>query len=171
MIEWRPVVGHESAYEVSSDGQVRSLRFRNGTIDKPRGTPLLLKLNMSTNGYHCLRLGACPVRVHVLVAEAFHGPRPTPRHQVAHADGMRTNNHVTNLRWATVAENIEDAKRHGTFSTGATKANSKLTDATVRLARQMRASGVLRTEIAMQFGVSPSLITRVIQRQAWAHVQ
>jgi hypothetical protein len=35
------------------------------------------------------------------VAEAFIGPQPSPRHQVAHYDGVRDNNHYSNLRWAT----------------------------------------------------------------------
>ncbi|WP_449411892.1 HNH endonuclease signature motif containing protein [Methylobacterium komagatae] len=43
--------------------------------------------------------------VHRLVCEAFHGPAPTPEHQVAHADGTRWNARADNLRWATRTEN------------------------------------------------------------------
>ncbi|WP_208609489.1 HNH endonuclease signature motif containing protein [Streptomyces atriruber] len=51
---------------------------------------------------------------HFLVCVAFHGPRPTASHQVAHGDGDPTNNRPCNLRWATPAENSAGAVRHGT---------------------------------------------------------
>jgi hypothetical protein len=52
-------------------------------------------------------------RVHSLVACTWLGPRPSPRHLVAHWDGDRSNCHVDNLRWATGSENWEDMRRHG----------------------------------------------------------
>src|SRR3982751_5117101 len=48
------------------------------------------------------------VRVHRMVAEAFHGPAPTPKHEVAHWDGDPANNRAANLRWATSKENKAD---------------------------------------------------------------
>lgn len=52
--------------------------------------------------------------VAVLVAEAFI-PNPNNYPEVCHKDGNPNNNHVTNLKWGTHLENMEDAKRHGTF--------------------------------------------------------
>ena len=46
------------------------------------------------------------VRVHRIVATAFHGEPPTPQHIVDHIDTNRRNNRPENLRWITKLENI-----------------------------------------------------------------
>lgn len=51
--------------------------------------------------------------VHVLVALAFHGPRPEGM-EVRHLDGTRTNNRPENLAWGTHSENMQDKVAHGT---------------------------------------------------------
>lgn len=48
------------------------------------------------------------VRIHVIVATAFLGPKPTKEHVVDHIDTNRRNNRVENLRWITRLENILD---------------------------------------------------------------
>ncbi len=52
--------------------------------------------------------------VHVLVCEAFHGPKPSALHQVRHLNGVRADCRAVNLAWGTVAENAADRKAHGT---------------------------------------------------------
>lgn len=56
---------------------------------------------------------AYPKYVHRLVAFAFIGEPPTGKHHVAHWDGDSSNNQVSNLRWATPAENSADSIRLG----------------------------------------------------------
>lgn len=116
---WKPVVGFEDAYEVSSQGRVRSidrvmttkngirLRFR-GVMRKPVITP---------GGYPAVGMGApnyMPRTVHVLVCEAFHGPKPKPGMVVRHLNGVSTDNRPENLAWGTHSENNFDLVRHGT---------------------------------------------------------
>jgi len=48
--------------------------------------------------------------VHVLVCEAFHGPRPSPKHTVDHIDRNIHNNAASNLRWATGTEQIKNRR-------------------------------------------------------------
>lgn len=48
------------------------------------------------------------VRVHIIVATAFHGPKPTKEHVVDHIDTNRRNNRPDNLRWVTRLENAFD---------------------------------------------------------------
>lgn len=111
---WRPVVGFEDRYEVSSLGRVRSLaRIDSLGRQVPRR---ILKAPLTPYDYPRVTLhlnGArSKARVHVLVAEAFLGPRPSGM-EVCHVDGDPANNAVTNLRWDTHRSNQRDVVRHG----------------------------------------------------------
>jgi hypothetical protein len=59
------------------------------------------KLNNKT-GY----LEIASVRIHRIVATAFHGEPPTKEHVVDHIDTNKQNNRPDNLRWVTRLENI-----------------------------------------------------------------
>jgi hypothetical protein len=59
------------------------------------------KLNIKT-GY----LEIASVRIHRIVATAFHGEPPTREHVVDHIDTNKQNNRPDNLRWVTRLENI-----------------------------------------------------------------
>lgn len=48
----------------------------------------------------------CGERVHIIVATAFHGEKPTKQYVVDHIDTNRQNNRPENLRWLTRLENI-----------------------------------------------------------------
>lgn len=102
---WSDVVGYEGMYEVSIYGRVRSLRFNKIRIMKPVINPqgyamLILMKDKSTN----------PHVVHRLVAKAF-VPNPLMKKNVDHIDNNRSNNIVTNLRWATNSENSANTSR------------------------------------------------------------
>lgn len=107
--EWRPVVGFEGFYEVSSEGRVRS--FRRGANGR------LLRPGISSNDYPTVALGRGNSRtVHSLVAAAFIGPCPEGE-EVRHHDNDRRNPRATNLRYGTRAQNIADAQAAGTWHT------------------------------------------------------
>lgn len=59
------------------------------------------KLNIKT-GY----LEIASVRIHRIVATAFHGEPPTNEHVVDHIDTNKQNNRPENLRWVTRLENV-----------------------------------------------------------------
>lgn len=59
------------------------------------------KLNNKT-GY----LEIASVRIHRIVATAFHGETPTKEHVVDHIDTNKQNNRSDNLRWVTRLENV-----------------------------------------------------------------
>lgn len=104
METWKPVVGHEGRYEVSSWGRVRNVA---------RGR--MLKPGLASNGYFTVAIGKGNSRTtHSLVAEAFIGPRPVGM-EVLHLDGIRANSHADNLRYGTRTDNILDAVKHGTW--------------------------------------------------------
>jgi len=149
--DWRDVTGFELYYEVSSRGHVRSKR--TGRILRPWIAAHRYHY-VDLRGFNCRR----KVGVHVLVAEAFHGPRPSPRHEVAHSDGIGTHNDAASIRWATHAENVQDQRRHGTAHApvmrGAAHPRAKLKEQDVIHIRRVYSGkrGQL-TGLAARFGV------------------
>jgi hypothetical protein len=147
-------------YFVDSAGRVRG----------PSGKVLKLKL---TKGYPSFsRDKPSLVYVHTLVCEAFHGPRPSPIHQVAHWNGNRQDNRAVNLRWATPTENAADARRHGTFPLrpgGAAEANgnARLTWATVDALREDAASGLSQVRLARKYAISRAQVYNIVKRKQW----
>lgn len=110
MEEWAPIAGHAVLYAVSTEGRVWSFgRYGGGRYLRP---------GLASNGYLTVALGRNNTRtVHSLVAEAFLGPRPSGC-DILHADGIRTNPRLANLRYGTRTENIYDAVAHGTWVRG-----------------------------------------------------
>lgn len=106
--EWRPVVGWEGMYEVSSWGMIRS---RYTTRQSRAGDDLFCRIG--SHGYVQVPLsrgdGGKPEwkLVHRLVLEAFDGPYPEG-HETNHVDGCKFNNNRWNLEFVTESEN----KRH-----------------------------------------------------------
>ena len=112
------------------------------------------------------------------MTEAFCGPKPTPTHEVAHWDGICTNNRATNLRWATHAENVEDQRRHGTVYMehgpglrGDSHPRSKLSSHDVAEIRRVYDGrrGQLK-ELAVRYGVHPNTIRRAAAGLMWSHI-
>lgn len=127
MTEWRPVVGYESLYEVSDDGRVHSLdrRVHAHKVAGPqwylgsrliRGQELKVAPRPGGTGYPQVTLSKegqqTQYSVHVLMLEAFVGPRP-PGTFALHRDDSYTKNVLSNLYWGTPSENNRDCVRNG----------------------------------------------------------
>ncbi len=116
-MEWKEIAGFPG-YEVSNLGQVRSWRS-TGYMGHRLSQPKLVTAIRDTQGYFMVRMQLdgrrTARRVHRLVALAFLGGPPTPRHVVAHGPEGQSVNTVDNLRWATQKENIHDRFRDGTL--------------------------------------------------------
>lgn len=89
---WKPIVGFEGLYEVSSDGRVRSV-FRYKKELKPM---------ISNSGYERVDLFKNKKRkqfsIHRLVADAF-CEKQEGKNIVNHKDECKTNNCAENLEW------------------------------------------------------------------------
>lgn len=174
---WKPVVGYEGFYEVSSDGQVRRLtrQIRHSKGGWRTWPGRIIRQTRSATRYcyftACVEDGRGTLLTHVVVCTAFHGPRPSPRHVVAHWDGNSDNNHASNLRWATPEENEEDKRRHGRLLYGAKNHQSKLTADRVLEMRRLYASGEFSfQDIGVQFGVDFTTVYKIIRGLSWRHV-
>lgn len=107
MTNWKPVAGFEQHYEVSSRGQVYSIRSRR-----------ILKPGDDSRGYLFVNLSVGGMvrskKVHRLVAEAFLPPPEMPGMEVCHGNGFKTDNRAVNLRWGSRSVNNQDRVTHGT---------------------------------------------------------
>ena len=170
---WRPIPDYEKLYEVSSYGRVRrSCKSRiapEGYVLKPRLTRdgyVRYSLSKRQRYWH--------IKAHRLVALAFLGSPPFPGAHVAHYDGNRLNNHVSNLRWATSKENEADKKRHGTAygaPPGDKHPHAKLTSELVQEMRRLAASGIGMKAGATRFGIAYLTAYDAIVGNTWKTVK
>lgn len=110
--EWRPVIGYEGLYEVSSYGRVRSLDKYDSMNRFLRGR--ILRLFTDGLGYLRAQLYSNSKRksflVHRLVAQAFI-PNPDNLPQVNHIDENPSNDNVDNLEWCDGKYNVNYGTR------------------------------------------------------------
>lgn len=173
-VEYRPVLGC-TGYIVGDDGSIYSNRLMGPRVRL--GGPWKLRkphLN-SRNKYPSLNM-ACDdgqwrtKTVHVLVLEAFVGPRPEGM-EACHNNGNRQDCRLSNLRWDSPSGNHADRVAHGTSNRGERQWLSKLDDDKVRHIRRALSAGACKTDLAREYGVSFGAIYHVARRSTWAHIQ
>jgi hypothetical protein len=165
-MEIREIPGHPS-YFATDDGRILSRR---------RGTERFLKPHVQRKvlaggteyARHQVMLGRdAHAYVHQLVCAAFHGPRPSDLHEVAHLDGDATNNRPGNLAWKTKIENQLDRIEHGTSNRGSQHGLHKLTEANVTEMRRLRREGWLQHQLADRYGVNQTTISDALTGRRW----
>lgn len=108
-----------------------------------------------------------PMTVHRAVMLAFVGPRPDGM-EICHIDGDKTNNALSNLKYATPTENNADKKKHGTHLTGEQCHAAKLNRLQVAEIRRLYATGgYSQSQLASLFGVTQVPISQAINYKTW----
>lgn len=149
---WKDIRGYEDLYQISNTGRVKALpKLAGHSLRKEK----ILKQAVDKAGYLTIglhkddKLKVC--KVHRLVAEAF---IPNPKYGVNHRDGDKSNNHVNNLEWATMAENNVHRLATGLYK-------RKLSDSDIAEIKRLYPT-VSISKLAVMFGVSVSPIFKVI---------
>lgn len=152
--EWKPIPDYD--YQISNFGRVKRF-YKNGKqkIIQP----------MLNNGYLQIRLSKdrkykC-FKVHRLVVLAF-VPNPEGKPQINHIDGIKFNNHVSNLEWCTGSENVRHAfdNELRIILSGEDHRDSKLTNEQARYVRD-NPLGLTGVELAKMFGIEPATINAI----------
>lgn len=169
--EWKPVIGFEGYYEVSSLGRVRSLdrtdrlgRFHAGRIlsqcDNGNG---YLIVNLKVDGQQKMRT------VHSLVAEAFIGPVPAGK-EVCHGPNGQQDNSVSNLSYGTRKLNHSHKKRDGTHLQGEAVHNAVLSEEQVLEIVARCNSGEKQQDVAADLVVHKATVNAIMRGKSWAHL-
>lgn len=192
--EWRDIPDTNGLYQASNFGRIRSLNpfrcNRIGSVMKPavgRGGYLRLGIIYPNKG-KTLR------NIHHLVAEAFIGSRPNGM-VVNHIDFDRTNNHIDNLEYVTVKENIRHSQERRTkalrespnlvhykgddhwtrrtperLARGEKQGSAKMTEAQVADLKERYRKGMTPMEAIRELGISHNIAYRIKQGRSWVHV-
>jgi len=165
---WKSVDGYPNT-EVSNLGNLRSL-FRG--VIKPRAT------YVNKNGYEMVGLQNKSERkhkrVHVLVSEAFIGPKDKNM-DVNHIDGNKLNNTLDNLEYMSRSDNCKHAFRLGLSYTpfrerGESHCRSILSNSDVLSMRDKFSHGETRRNLATEFCVSYYTVWDITERRSWTHI-
>lgn len=173
---WLPIPGWPG-YEVSDWGRVQSYWNKKGL---PRGrqgiglTPKLMTLTVTSGnrtkhlkvglyGYSGSKSCKRTSLVHILVLEAFVGPRPRGM-EACHNDGNPANNRLENLRWDTPRSNSLDAIKHGVNRA------QKLREDDIPAIWARLVAGETIGSIAVNYNVSTGPITAIKSGVHWSHI-
>jgi hypothetical protein len=159
MEQWKRIVWAKD-YEVSEIGRVRSWKVnppnkKNKEVLEPR----ILSTKIGSGGYPCVSLisddGVKKLsNVHVLVAEAFLGPRPKGM-VVCHKNDKKDDCRLINLEYGTHSYNKKQAIQNGVAPYGERHPQSKLSDDDVITIKKMLDEKELtHRQIGDIFGVS-----------------
>jgi hypothetical protein len=97
------IIGYNGDYTITDKGKVFSLKY-NKRIEMKQSPDLLgyMRLRLTKNNVGTTK------KVHRLVAEAFI-ENPNNKQTVNHKNGIKNDNRIENLEWATISENNQHA--------------------------------------------------------------
>lgn len=162
---WKTLEGSDGMYEISNGGRVRSNFY---TFNK------VMKINLDKDGYPYVHLAGNfkrNMKIHRLVALTFLD-NPENKPMVNHIDGVKTNNHVSNLEWVTQSENEKHAWKNNLKNQSGTRNHrAKLTDELVLEILKLHKEGVKPPFIIKSYPeVSYTAIYGVLNRKTWKHL-
>ena len=173
---WKTIEQFGPDYQVSDLGRIRRMtRAKSGPLG---AYPRIMKSSLDSSGYPQISVSIDRRRitrkVHILVALAFIGPKPSG-HEVNHKNRTRNDARAVNLEWVTRLENVLHGysfeERRLAQPRGIVHHNAKLTDARVREIRRLLKAGHGQVAVSKSFGVSQCTISNIALGKIWKHVK
>lgn len=158
---WKDIDGYEGYYQISNFGNIKSLKRKVNT----RGNGFrqlnekVIRPLMTSSGYLNVIASREQKRqtfiIHHLVAQYFLGNKPE-KCVIDHIDGNKLNNHVSNLKYVSPAENSR--KRY----------DAKLTlEKAIEIRRLCKTQS--QNEIAKIYGITQTMVSRIYRNKAWVN--
>lgn len=167
-IKYRDIPGF-FGYRAGDDGSIWSQRLSGGALSSEWHK---LKCSIGSRGYRTACVSRFPgdkrrrIMVGVLVLLAFVGARPE-RMQCCHNNGDKSDNRLSNVRWDTSKNNMEDQRKHGTLQQGERHWASKITRQDVKAIRARRSKGEVVKVLAAEYLLSKMQIYRIVNKKGW----
>lgn len=167
--EWRPVVGHEGKFEVSTLGRVKALAHERRhwcgrSIPQPER---IVKQSRHSGGYSIVSLRDGKKHFsHKLVMAAFVGT--ADGRDVNHINGDKSDNRLDNLEYCDRLHNVRHAIATGLQDNGGEgNGMHKYTAGQIVAAHRMVASGSTQSEASRATGVDESTVQQVASGNRW----
>ncbi len=165
--------GFEGLYLISNYGRIMSMEKEWETGRNIMTRKRKIKIPSISKGYYqstlYINCKHTVVRIHRQVALHFlSGPI---NNNVNHEDGNKLNNYSGNLSWVTVKENVAHAIENKLWDSRGSKSHlAKLSEAEVKIIKQLTKTSMPRRIIGERFGVSREAIQGIATRRTWKHI-
>lgn len=130
---------------------------------------------VNTNGYGQVSYKGSRTTASRLMCLFAHGepPQDGKFYEAAHSCGKGHEGCVNpnHLRWATFSENAEDKIKHGTLLFGENAPHAKLSNDDVREIRRRLERGDIQKDIAADYDMDPSSVTKIKKGKLWSRVK
>jgi hypothetical protein len=130
-----------------------------------------LKQGPDSDGYKVVELFGKTERVSVLVCTAFHGPKPTPKHEARHLNGVSTDDRPENLAWGTHKQEYTRFDFPRDVPAWEAHGQAKMDETGVRRLRAVYDAGERNFAVlGRSFGINRSTARSICLRLKWRHV-
>ena len=174
MEEWRDVPSTNNLLQVSNLGRVkrkaRPLIYRDGRSGILPAADL--RLTVQATGYHSVSFSGKHLIVHRLVAEAFlpHPESQFAKQSINHKNGIKTDNRVENLEWASHKDNAAHARATGLNNQHGENTNlSKYSDKFIQAVRNVYETYTPNwEELGRMFGITGCHARQIVLKKTRA---
>lgn len=113
--KWADIEGYEGWFQISNYGRIKSLFRLVKNNNGYRRKYARIRSSDRLNGYHRLEIVKDKIKKTFLLSRlvAYHFIKKQEGMTVNHKDGNKNNNHVSNLEWVTIGENLGHALKTG----------------------------------------------------------
>lgn len=177
---WKPIKGYEGLYEVSNLGRVKSLDRKNSRdvkgLEDYISKGKILAPRPQRQGYQLVALYRNGERedkpIHRIVADVFL-PNPNNKKTINHKNGVKDDNRVKNIEWASQKENNRHAWDNGLISARRGEKNpaAKLSESDVVKIKMAFECGISSGELAKIYSVHKSTIKSIRAGRNWEYIK